>query len=133
MLDKSGEDELRSMADQAIPIYSEEALALDDAKEHAPYLRYVADWGRWMIWDKSCWKQDNTLRALDLARQLCRKAAAHANEDGEKLANRTTSSNVAFLARADRRLAATTGQWDAKPFLLHMPGVHIYLRTEHVR
>jgi len=43
MLDKSGQDELRAMADQAIPIYSEEALALEYAKEHAPYLRYVAD------------------------------------------------------------------------------------------
>src|SRR5262245_11109675 len=104
MMDRSDEGELRAMATQATPMFSEEALALEYGKEHAPYLRYVADWGKWMIWDNSCWKQDNTLRALDLARQLCRKAAAHANEDAEKLANRTTSSNVAFLARADRRL-----------------------------
>jgi putative DNA primase/helicase len=133
MLDKSGEDELRAMANETIPAFSEEALALEYAKEHAPYLRYVADWGKWMIWDNSCWKQDNTLRALDLARQLCRKAAAHANQDAERLANRTTSSNVAFLARADRRLAATTDQWDANPWLLNTPTGTVDLRTGNLR
>src|SRR5215472_9398744 len=133
MLDRSGEDELRAIASETIPIFSEEALALEYAKEHAPHLRYVAEWGKWMIWDNSCWKQDNTLRSLDLARQLCRKAAAHANEDAEKLANRTTSSNVAFLARADRRLAATTDQWDAKPLLLNTPNGTVDLRTGNLR
>src|SRR5262249_25835045 len=70
MLDRSGEDELRAIASETIPTFSEEALALEYAKEHAPHLRYVADWGKWMIWDNSCWKQDNTLRALDLAALL---------------------------------------------------------------
>jgi putative DNA primase/helicase len=133
MLDKSGEDEPRALANETIPAFSEEALALEYAKEHAPYLRYVADSGKWMIWDNSCWKQDNTLRALDLARRLCRKAAAHANQDAERLANRTTSSNVAFLARADRRLAATTDQWDANPWLLNTPSGTVDLRTGNLR
>ena len=133
MLAKSGEDELRALANETIPAFSEEALALQYAEEHAPRLRYVSEWGKWMLWDGSCWKQDNTLHALDLARQLCRKAAAHANEDAERLANRTTSSNVAFLARADRRLAATTDQWDANPWLLNTPSGTVDLRTGNLR
>jgi putative DNA primase/helicase len=132
MLDKSLDD-LRAAADETIPAFSEEALALEYAEQHASRLRYVAAWGKWMIWDNSRWKQDDTLRALDLARQLCRTAAARANDDAEKLANRTTSSNVAFLARADRRLAASTDQWDAKPFLLNTPGGTVDLRTGNLR
>ena len=107
MLAKSGEDELRAIANEIIPAFSEEALALQYAEEHAPRLRYVSEWGKWMLWDGSCWKQDNTLHALDLARQLCHAAAAHANDDAERLANRATSANVLSLARADRKLAAS--------------------------
>src|SRR5262249_518962 len=106
MLDKSGEDELRAIANETIPAFSEEALGWQCAEKRGRGVGYVSEGGKWMLWDGSCWKQDNTLHALDLARQLCRKAAAHANDDAERLANRTTSSNVAFLARADRRLAA---------------------------
>src|SRR5262249_23614527 len=62
-----------------------------------------------------------------------RKAAAHANEDAERLANRATSANVVSLARTDRKLAATPEQWDAKPFLLNTPGGTVDLRTGNLR
>ena len=133
MLAKSGEDELRAMANETIPAFSEEALALQYAEEHAPRLRYVSEWGKWMLWDGSCWKQDNTLHALDLARQLCHAAAAHANDDAERLANRATSANVLSLARADRKLAATSDQWDANPWLLNTPNGTVDLRTGNLR
>ena len=132
MLDKSDDDVLRAMA-STIPAFSEEALALQYAEEHAPRLRYVSEWGKWMLWDGSCWKQDNTLHALDLARQLCRSAAAHANDDAERLANRATSANVLSLARADRKLAATSDQWDANPWLLNTPNGTVDLRTGSLR
>jgi len=133
MLAKSREDELRALANETIPAFSEEALALQYAEQHAPRVRYVSEWGKWMLWDGSCWKQDNTLHALDLARQLCRKAAAHANQDAERLANRATSANVASLARTDRRLAATADQWDANPWLLNTPNGTVDLRTGNLR
>ena len=73
MLAKSGEDELRALASEAIPAFSEEALALQYAEEHAPRLRYVSEWGKWMLWDGSCWKQDKyTARARPGAAALSR-------------------------------------------------------------
>ena len=44
-----------------------------------------------------------------------------------------TVAAVVALARADRRLAATTEQWDADPWLLNTPGGVVDLRTGQLR
>src|SRR3954452_8341911 len=63
--------------DDAIPPeFSDENLALEFSRRHADALRYVAKWGRWMIWNGSRWVEDSTLKAFDLARLVCRAAAA---------------------------------------------------------
>jgi putative DNA primase/helicase len=132
VLDKSADDELRAMA-STIPAFSEEALALQYAEEHAPHLRYVAQWGKWIRWDGKSWSEDRILYSLGLARQLCRVAAARANDNANKLATRSTAANVEWLARSDHRLAATTDQWDARPWLLNTPDGTVDLRTGNVR
>jgi hypothetical protein len=70
-------DEAAAGSDGAIPHeFSDEALALQFAENHAAELRDVASLGRWHIWTGSHWRADDTLQAFDLARAVCRRAAA---------------------------------------------------------
>ena len=113
------------------PHYSDEALALRFAERHADDLRYVAAWGKWFTWDGKRWRVDDKLHAFDCARHICREAASEANDprDRLRLASAETVAAVERLARADHRLAATTDQWDADPWLLNTPGGIVDLRT----
>ena len=84
-----------------------------------------------------CWRSDGTLLGLDLAREICREAAARCtNKPGslaKALGSAQTVAAVERLARADRRLAATTDQWDADPWLLNTPGGVVMLKTGQMR
>ena len=121
-------------AELAVPSRSEESLALKFAARHSQDLRYVAAWSRWIVWDGCCWKRDDRLRAFDLARAICREAAAESEgRDAVVLASAKTVSAVERLARSDTRLAATVSQWDADPWLLNTPGGMIDLRSGVLR
>ncbi len=95
----------------------------------------MATWGRWLIWDGRRWRFDETLHAFDLARAICREAAAECDKPNVSkiLASGKTVAAVDRLAKADRRLAATTDQWDADLWLLNTPGGTIDLRTGELR
>src|SRR5215472_9579086 len=84
-----------------------------------------------MIWNGKCWTEDETLRAFNLARAICRSAASKCNKGktATMLASAKTVAAIERLARADRRLAATVDQWDADPWLLNTPDGTINLRT----
>ena len=99
------------------PAFSEEAIALAFQQRHAPKLRYVAVWGRWMLWDGTRWGFDETLRAFDLSRLICREAAFKCNKPKDKkaIASAKTVAAIERLAKSDRGLAATVEQWDAEP------------------
>jgi hypothetical protein len=43
---------------------SEDAMALAFAERHEDALRYVAGWGKWMLFDGVRWKPDSTLAAI---------------------------------------------------------------------
>ncbi len=120
---------------RAPPPFSDDALALGFAGQHAGRLRYVDAWGRWLHWDGVCWRFDETLVAVNLARSVCRDEAAMCNEPrvAKALASGATVAAVERLARADRRLAATTDQWDADPWALNTPGGIVDLRTGEMR
>ena len=66
---------MRTQTDEIAPAGSEESLALHFANRHADKLRYVAPWSRWMLWNGTHWEFDETLKAFNLARRLCRDAA----------------------------------------------------------
>ena len=119
----------------AAPPYSEEALALAFAERHANTLRYVAEWGQWLIWDGTCWRMDRTRQVFTLARELCREVAPKANKPSERkrIASAKTRAAVVSLAGEDRRLAATTEQWDADPWLLNTPDGVVDLHTGRLR
>jgi putative DNA primase/helicase len=117
------------------PEFTDEALALRFTELHKDWLRYVACWGRWLIWDGKVWQFDDTLQAFDLSRAVCRKASSECNDDrvADAIARAQTVAAVERLAKADRRHAATVDQWDADPWLLNTPGGVVDLHTGEKR
>jgi putative DNA primase/helicase len=117
-----------SPGDKSLAAFSDDALALRFTDAYGEELRYVAPWDRWYRWTGVRWQEDNTLLYRDLARDLCRDIAAKANDGGKAIASRRTVEAIPFLAKADRRIAATIEQWDADKWLLNTPDGVIDLR-----
>jgi putative DNA primase/helicase len=133
--DHGYEPEPESDAQDRRPVeFTEEALALSFAETYASNLRYVAAWGRWFLFDGKRWRPDETLRAFDRARAICRKAAAECyTNTARAIASAKAVNAVVTLAKADRRLAATSDQWDTDPWLLNTPAGAVDLRTGQLR
>src|SRR5215472_18304595 len=87
------------------PTFSDEALALRFAGQHKDQLRYVAAWGKWLICDGKQWQIDDTLKAFDFARKICRRAASECNKPkfATAIASAKTIAAVERLAKADRQ------------------------------
>lgn len=117
------------------PEFSDEAIALYFAAQHADDLRHVAAWGRWLHWTGARWRQDDTLLAYDLVRAVTREIASRCNEMpiAKAIASAKTVAAVERMAKADRRHAATVDQWDADLWLLNTPGGIVDLRTGDLR
>ncbi len=115
--------------------FTDEGLALTFTDRHGTTLRYVAGWGRWMLWTGSVWKADGTLHVFDLSRALCRRASMECNEAkmAASVASAKTVAAVERLAKADRQHAATVDQWDANAWLLNTPGGTVDLKTGKMR
>jgi putative DNA primase/helicase len=105
---------------------SEDILALDFAGRHGDELRFVSLWGKWLKWTAERWQVEKTLAAFDLARKIC-----HGHSLGALRAK--TVAAIEQLARSDRRLAATTDQWDADPWLFNTPAGTVELKTGNLR
>jgi putative DNA primase/helicase len=118
------------------PRFSEEALALRFSRKHQGELVYVAGWGRWMCWDGTRWREDDTLAVFDRCRAICRRASAECGEAKEraavKIATAQTVAAIERLARADRRHATTVEQWDADPWLINTPAGTVDLHTGQI-
>ncbi len=114
---------------------TEDALALSFTRRYHQDWRYVAAWGKWLVWDGQRWRSEDTLAATDLVRHVCRHASVKCSNPkvAAKLAASSTVSGVERLARADRRHAATTDEWDADPWLLNTPGGVIDLTHGRMR
>ena len=135
--------QMHDVADDSDPVVSsdesvwgtEDALALSFTRRYHRDWRYVAGWGKWLVWDGQRWRTEDTLAATDLIRSVCRHAAVHAENPkiAAKLASSGTVGGVERLARADRRHAATTAEWDADPWLLNTPGGVVDLKTGRQR
>jgi len=106
-----------------VPAYSEEALALRFAQDHAKDTRFLAARGKWLFWAGTHWEFDDTLAYYDKARAVCRGAAAKCSEPrvASVIASAKTVAAVERLAKADRRLAATIDQWDGQPDIFNTP------------
>lgn len=105
------------------PEHSDDALAILFADRHADDLRFVAFRAQWLFWERYRWAPDKTLRAFDCARAICRAEAANC-ENGRQASALTSAKTIAAverLAKADRRLAATTEQWDGDAEIFNTP------------
>jgi putative DNA primase/helicase len=102
-----------------LPATAEDSIALAFADRHADELRYVSAWGRWLSYEGTRWKHDDTLHAFDRARAICREVALGQDKPATAVASAKTVAAVERLAKADRRLAATSTQWDANEWLLN--------------
>jgi putative DNA primase/helicase len=135
--------QIHAVAEDAEPVVSsdesvwgtEDALALAFTRRYHRDWRYVAAWGRWLVWDGQRWRNEDTLAATDLIRSVCRQTALRAEDRkvAAKLASSGTVGGVERLARADRRHAATTDEWDADPWLLNTTGGVVDLKTGRTR
>jgi putative DNA primase/helicase len=117
------------------PAFSDEALALRFAEQHAGTLRFVPLWGRWYRYNGKVWRPDDTLFAFDLARAICRAAAAECNKPNvaKTIASAKTVAAVERLAKADRRIAASHDIWDRDPWLLNTPDGVVDLHSGEMR
>jgi putative DNA primase/helicase len=132
---KSNRKKAEPAPDLADTPFSESNLALQFASRHRAELRFVGEWGRWLRWNGKCWRTDKTRLPFDLAHALCRNAADQCIHERAKktIESAKTIAAVLTIACTDRRLAATTEQWDADPMLLNTPDGVIDLRTGTMR
>jgi putative DNA primase/helicase len=111
---------LAALQDTAeLPANAEDAIALAFADQYADALRYVALWSRWLDFTGTRWVDDSTLHTFDRVRAICREIAVDSNVPLISVATAKTVAAVERLAKADRRLAATTEQWDADHWTLN--------------
>jgi hypothetical protein len=89
----------------------EDRVALNFADQYAAHFRFIAKWGRWMLFDGWRWQHEDTLVAFDKARVLCREA-----EDTKA----KTVAAVVALARTDRAIAATDEQWETDHWIFNI-------------
>lgn len=115
--------------------FSEDRLGIAFTERHVQGLRYVAPWGKWFQWTGTHWQHETTLLAFDLARKVCREAAAQCTKPSEarNIARAKTVAAVEQLAKSDRAMLATIEQWDADKDLLNTPGGAIDLKTGKLR
>jgi len=126
----SGEDEEDRPAG-----LTDDSLALSFSEKYWPDWRYCSAWGYWLHWDGQRWCRENTLKAFDLARAVCRKAAKACDKQPmvAKVSSANTVASVERLAKADRRHAAIIEQWDRDPWLLNTANGVIDLHSGQLR
>jgi Bifunctional DNA primase/polymerase, N-terminal/D5 N terminal like len=114
--------------------YSEDGLALRFVEYHGDSLRYAAPWGKWLKWTGAHWQHETTLAAYDLARKVCQTTRqwfeVNKPPPPPHLAKAKTFAAVEIISRSDRRVAATTDQWDSDKELFNTPGGAVILSKE---
>jgi putative DNA primase/helicase len=112
---------------------TEFALADDFIAMYQTDLRYVAKFGKWQVWRGTGWKEDETVRVFDLARRICRRAAANKEKPVAKAISKArTVAAVETLARSYPSVAATVDQWDTDPMKFNVLSGTIDLTTGSV-
>jgi putative DNA primase/helicase len=103
--------------------HTDEALALEFARRHSSFFRYVSDWNRWMIYDGEMWVRDELMRVYSESRALCREDSIAASKTMKaKILSARTVNAIVSLARSDPILAAVVDQWDHDPMALNCRG-----------
>ena len=120
-------------SDEAPVFASEEAMAniLVTADLDGNW-RYVSD-DRWYHFlDGQCWRNDNVLGILNLARMVCRKTAQNVQLTTNTRRNISSAKSiyaVERIARSDPRVATPIEHFDADPWVINSPGGLVNLRS----
>jgi putative DNA primase/helicase len=102
------------ITDTPPPEASEDAIALTVVDRHHHELRYVAEFGRWFMWDGCHWAEDQTKAILALIRHYVRGAALTLPTKAQQrsVARHAVISGVERYVRADQRVAAEAKDFD---------------------
>jgi putative DNA primase/helicase len=116
------------------PDFSDDRLALDFVKAHGDGYRWSPGMG-WMAAGPTIWARDDSLTRYDMARRICRAAAACAAkaEEQKRLTSAKTVSAVLSLAQSDQRIVVPATAWDGDPVLLNTPRGIVDLSTGLLR
>lgn len=116
------------------PEFSDDALALEFVTRGLPQFRTSHGLG-WMVDDGRIWTRDDNLSRYTLAREVCREAAARADDEGEakRIASARTVSAVLTLAQTDARMVVPSAAWDHDPMALNTPAGIVNLATGELR
>lgn len=110
---------------------SDIALADKFAADHADDMRYIPEWGRWLVWDGNRWIEDRVLTARRMVKETVVSVAAEIGNarTRKSLCSNKTVSAVETLARSLHPIPLVNEQLDAEPWLLNTMGGLIDLRT----
>jgi len=87
----------------AIPAFADNALARRLIEAHRDAIRYVADLGRWYVFENGCWRPNKAWQVFIWAREICDLAAGELlAEDPDKLGRLAHS-----IASAQKRYAVS--------------------------
>nr|WP_296430000.1 phage/plasmid primase, P4 family [Roseovarius sp. BRH_c41] len=116
------------------PEQSEDAIADLYAHQHGANWKHVAQWGAWFHWTGQVWTRDMTGGARELARMICRAAAADCDRPAEarRIASDRTIAASLRIVTCDPRIATQASDWDAHPMLLNTPSGMIDLETGEI-
>src|SRR5262245_13033722 len=120
---------------EQVPAFSDDWLALAFTKRHGDDLRYCALWGKWLHWDGTRWKVDETRKIFDLVRKIIREVAVECNDlkASKQMASSKTVAAVKTMAESDRQHATHSDEWDTDLWLLNTPTCTVDLRTGEKR
>ncbi|MGI8751204.1 MAG: DNA primase family protein [Acidimicrobiales bacterium] len=118
-----------------------EATELGNARrlvdDHGHDLRYVAEWGKWLVWTGRCWQVDNTgavhRRAKQIADRILDEARAGSDDKlfrwGIKSQSNAGINNTIALASTEATIPVLVDELDTDPWLLTVANGTIDLRT----
>ncbi|NUO62256.1 MAG: hypothetical protein HOQ34_01655 [Gemmatimonadaceae bacterium] len=112
--------------------------------QHGEDVRYLPDWGKWLLWTGSHWKIDDNLEVKRLAKETVRRlydeAKTLSSDDKKDMVKHALKSEaegklraMLELVKAEPGVAITTAALDADPWLLSCENGTIDLRTGSLR
>lgn len=125
--------------------FTDNGNALRLVREHGDEVRYVGQWGSWLVWDGHRWERDHAGNVHELARATVESLwrEAFTADDGERRAElrkwAMRSESAARLeamvrtARTDPRVAVGPDDLDADPWALNATNGTVDLRSGVLR
>jgi P4 family phage/plasmid primase-like protien len=124
--------------------YSDRAMSNRLVTQHGHEMKFCDALGGWLVWQGTHWAKDETMQIHDWAGKIMARASAEvlqrpdfSSSKADKLADRLASNNgrsaVVNYARADRRVAVSTTDFDSDPWLLNTPAGVVDLRSGEMR